>query len=170
MNAIPRRPINYTPYYSEIRKKQVYVVLTDYEYYDHLDRLRKIPAGFIFDGVSRPWFLEWYLPMNSINNIAFGRHDEGYCHQQPFNIKYPETQSELRKQADKQLFLDICRNKNNSILKGLLVYLNIRLFGWWAWRQNKKYMLLYGKEYFIISKQKLNKILTNLNDTQIQYN
>ena len=151
--------INHIPYYDDKFKRAVFLVLSEYCYFDYLGNKTIIYSGFKFDGCSRPWFLEKYLPLNSINNLAFARHDWGYY-----------SQDKTRQQCDMQLFIDLLRNPANSLTKCLAVYLNLRIFGAIAWNENKKLKKTKGKDYFIMPKHQLKQIIDSLTMPTLQIN
>ncbi len=125
----------------------LYLLMEDYVYYTHWGDRRVIPAGLKFDGVSRPWILEGYIPQNSPDFIPYLKHDDLYA-KQDFD----------RYLADVELLIDLIKNQDNSKVKALGEYYVLRVKGMNAWKENKKMFKKHGLEYFYMSSEYLLKI------------
>lgn len=86
-----------------------------------------IPKGFIFDGASIPriFYIIW-TPMSTDTIVAALIHDYLY-----------KTQKTSRGFSDR-VFLKIMEMTDVSIIKRILYYVWVRIWGWVSWLINKK--------------------------------
>lgn len=141
---------------NHVLERDVFVLRTDYIYNDFAGKKVTIPRGFKFDGCSRPWFMEKYLPLNSINNISWFRHDYNYF-----------KQDKSRFDSDTQLLIDLLRDTRNNRTKCLMVYYALRLFGGFAWDKDRDIITKYGIDYFMMSEEGVKAMENDINYEQI---
>ena len=89
-----------------------------------------IPRGFESDGASVPRFL-WRIVFPPIDPTAVRA---GVSHDYIYRVQPPGW---TRKEAD-QMFLCFLIEDGLSPFRARLAYYGVRLFGWIAWRQNRK--------------------------------
>ena len=90
------------------------------------EQLFVVPRGFVCDLASVPRLLWWWAAPDGPYRAAVVVHDLLY-----------RTQPCTRKQADKTM-LQIMRHVSVRRTQARLIWIGVRLFGWWAWRQNGK--------------------------------
>ena len=101
-------------------------VLLEPIYFEYNGVTEKIPAGYAFDGLSIPQIFQNVVNMNSTNNtLASLYHDYFFS----LVCDIPIT----RKQADMRLLNDI------EGLGRYLIYIGVRLGGWYSWKQDRNY-------------------------------
>ena len=101
-----------------------------------------IPRGFVMDGASTPKFLWGLLDPMGILLIQGIIHDYGYRYDYLWAISrkgntYKYHQNKGRRFWDKT-FLDVGLHVNDMQVTGWLSWLMLRLFGWWAWSENRR--------------------------------
>ena len=101
-------------------------VLLEPIYFEYNGVTEKIPAGYAFDGLSIPQIFQNVVNMNSTDNtLASLYHDYFFS----LVCDIPIT----RKQADMRLLNDI------EGLGRYLIYIGVRLGGWYSWKQDRNY-------------------------------
>lgn len=109
---------------------KLYKVQTDFEYHvgaEDSNEIIYVKAGTITDGASIPKFA-WSIIGGPLGRYAPAAvvHDE--CYRRKL---YP------RKRCD-QIFLEAMKVLRIWIIKRLMMYRAVRLFGWMAWNKKKK--------------------------------
>jgi hypothetical protein len=82
-----------------------------------------VPAGFVTDFASVPWFIWWLIPMQGDYNRAAVLHDFLYT---------KKTCSRFLADA---LFRDVMREIGVPLWKRVVMYYGVRMFGWINWRK-----------------------------------
>ena len=81
-----------------------------------------VPAGFVFDGVSAPWIIQWYAEDEGEGLPAAIIHDYHYS-----------THGVERWQADEEFWANLILTGVRPA-KAWILWAGVRIFGWWAWR------------------------------------
>lgn len=97
--------------------------------------VQEIFPGLRTDFASIPWFLGWLFPKNGWHTRACAFHDGGYIEQNAPRVLF-------------DLGLRVIMNEDrpkDTVVKNIftwvqanLIWLGVRLFGWWAWKTNQK--------------------------------
>jgi hypothetical protein len=82
-----------------------------------------VPAGEIFDGVSTPWIIQWYLDDTGVGLPAAIPHDYHY-----------RVHDITRKEADDEFWANLVLYCGVRDTKATAAWLVLRAVGWWAWR------------------------------------
>jgi hypothetical protein len=82
------------------------------------------PAGFVFDGVSAPWALQWWINDTGEFLPAAIPHDYAY-----------RTHCVTRREADDNFWAHALVHCGVRETKAYAAWLGLRAFGWWAWRK-----------------------------------
>lgn len=112
--------------YAESGNTKIKLLQPFYFGYNNNDYL--IEKGFVSDGQSVPRIL-WRLldpPISGVTLTASIKHD--------FLYRYRYI---TRKEADKLYYHDL-KSNGWPIYKCIIVYIGLRLFGWYAWNRHKK--------------------------------
>jgi hypothetical protein len=91
-----------------------------------LGRLIEVPVGFETDLASIPWFVQGLISKVGPWDRPAVIHDRLY-----------RTQTISRLEAD-NILLQAMDNEGVGSVKKFLIYRNVRMWGWVAWRKNKK--------------------------------
>jgi Protein of unknown function (DUF1353) len=107
-------------------KSNLWVLVYDYDFIDYLCNKHTIPAGFITDFQSTPWWGQWLAPHRGIADYAALEHDWLYF-----------IQLQTRKDADMH-FCQRLIEAGLSPFRSTFRYYTLRSWGWKAWNENKK--------------------------------
>lgn len=119
-----------------VGKSRKWVVAEDFHYSIN-DVKYVIPAGFVFDGASVPKFLHTLLSPTGILLLGGLVHDYGYRFQ-CLQLDTGEHEPKYSQKHFDKIFRDINIQVNGFKTINYVSYLMLRMFGFFAWKNNEK--------------------------------
>lgn len=119
-----------------VMKSRQWELVEDFHYsIDGVDYI--VPAGFVCDATSIPKFMRAVISPTGILLIGGLVHDYGYRYRCLRLATGEDTIKHGQKHFD-EIFRDINVQDNGFKSINYLSYYALRMFGWFAWRQNRK--------------------------------